>query len=365
VAIQLHVLEGVGIRTSRVGLMLIDNSYVYQGGPYDLEQLFRLEDVTWETRDFLASTAPQALADMRRVLKEDRAPNVNVGVHCTVPYQCPFYAHCHQDEPEHPIYQLPRISARVLKGMEGTGVRDIRDIPPGFTGLTGLQKRIRDCVISGQAYIAPGLAAELEGIKSPVRFLDFETISPALPLYAGTRPYQTVPFQWSLHMLGSDGGLGHRWFLHDDITDPRADFLAALLDEVGSQGAIVVYSSYEKSVLNQLALLFPRYESPLAELACRLFDLLPVIRDHCYHPDFRGSFSIKYVLPALVPDMSYASLEIQDGSAASFVFAQMIDPRTAAPQRGQIRQALLDYCGQDTLAMVRLFQTLRLMGNQG
>lgn len=125
-----------------------------------------------------------------------------------------------------------------------------------------------------------------------------------------------------------------------------------------------MYSSYEKTILNQLVQLFPQYKGPLSELMDRLFDLLPAIRNHCYHPDFRGSFSIKYVLPALVTEMNYAGLEIRDGAAASFAFAQMIYPTTEESQRRQVRHSLLEYCGQDTQAIVRLCQTLRSMSNQ-
>lgn len=363
VAIQLHVLEGLGIKVEQAGLLRIDNSYVYQGGSYDLEQLFRLEDVTEEAREFLGSTTPGALAEMWSVLNADSVPDVGIGSHCTTPYPCPFYGHCHQDEPEHPINQLPRIKAGVLKELDGSGIRDIREIPSGFAGLSGLQERVRDCVVSGQPYIGPGLGSELLGIKAPIHFLDFETFGPALPLYDSTRPYQTIPFQWSLHVLDSQDELHHQWFLHDDVSDPREAFVTGLLDAMAPQGSIVVYSPYEKTILNQLAQLFPEHEGSLTELVDRLFDLLPVIRDHCYHPEFRGSFSIKYVLPALVADMNYSSLEIQDGNAASFAFAQMIDPETEDPQRSEIAQALLDYCGQDTLAMVRLFQTLRSLSD--
>lgn len=191
--------------------------------------------------------------------------------------------------------------------------------------------------------------------------MDFETFGPALPLYAGTHPYETIPFQWSPHVMESAGGLRHHWFLHYDTTDPREALLTSLLEAVGTHGSTVVYSSYEKSVLNQLAQVFPQYTGTLSQLGDWLFDLLPVIRDHVYHPNFNGGFSLKHVLPALVADIDYDSLDIQDGNTASFAFAQIIDPATEEPRRRELRQAWLDYCGQDTLALVRMLQTLRYM----
>ena len=122
---------------------------------------------------------------------------------------------------------------------------------------------------------------------------------------------------------------------------------------------IVVYSSYEQTIIRQLAKEFPHHAEHLLALCDRLFDLLDIIRTHYYHPNFHGSYSIKAVLPALVPDMTYSDLEIRDGSNASAAFAQMIAPDTEEPELERIRSALLDYCQMDTLAMVRLLDTLQ------
>ena len=358
VAIQLHVLESSGIPVGKAYLMHVDNSYVYQGGSYNLTQLFRLTDVTGLARAFLASTAPQELAGMWYVLEQDDAPEIDIGPQCTKPYRCGFYGYCHRDEPEHSIEQLPRAGAQLLQGLRETGIRDIREIPSGYPGLSTMQQRVRDCVASGQPWASQDLSNALGGVEYPLHFLDFETFNPALPIYSGTRPYQVLPFQWSLHTWSSSGQLRHQSYLHDGDGDPRGSLAESLLEAIGSGGTIVVYSGYEETMVKQLAAAYPEQRGRLLSLTRRMFDLLKVLRAHYYHPDFHGSYSIKAVLPALVPEMTYSNLEIQDGSSASVAFAKMLRPDTGEPEHERIRTALLDYCRMDTEAMLRVFAML-------
>ncbi len=359
VAIQLHVLESSGVPVRKAYLLHIDNSYVFGGGPYDLAGLFRLSDVTGLVRAFLTSTVPEALAGMWRVLEQDDAPQIDTGPHCTKPYRCAFYGSCHQDEPEHSVEQLPWAGAKLLQELKQAGIKDIREIPSGYPGLSAIQRRVRDCVATGQPWASHDISTALRGVKYPVHFLDFETFNPALPVYPGTRPYQVVPFQWSLHTWSSSGQLSRQSYLHDGNGDPRRALATGLLEAIGPEGTIVVYSSYEETIVKKLATEYPEQRGRLLSLTNRMFDLLKVLRAHYYHPDFHGSYSIKAVLPALVPDMTYRNLEIQDGSNASTAFAKMIAPDTEEPERERIRNALLDYCQMDTMAMVRLLDTLQ------
>ena len=357
-AIQLHVVEGSRVPVRRVFLLHIDSSYVYEGGPYDLSKLFHLEDITDQARTFLASI-PGSLADMWEILHQDEAPKVEIGSQCTRPYQCQFYGHCRQDTPEHHIEQLPRAGTELIERLRAAGILDIRKIPPSFPTLSVNQQRVRDSVVSGRPYIGSELSAALARATYPLHFLDFETFNPGLPAYPGTRPYQVMPFQWSLHVRDSAGNLSHASFLHDGDGDPREAFSTSLLEAIGSEGSIVVYSNYEQTVIKRLAGEFPQYGEHLSALSDRLLDFLAIVRTHYYHPNFHGSYSIKAVLPALVPDTTYSDLEIRDGSHASAAFAQMIAPATEEPERERIRNALLDYCQMDTLAMVRLLDALQ------
>jgi len=357
-AIQLHVVEGSGIAVRKVFLVHIDNSYVYEGGPYDLSKLFHLEDVTDSARAYLSSI-PGSLADMWEMLHQDETPSVEIGSQCNRPYQCPFYGYCRQDSPEHHIEQLPRAKPELMERLRTAGILDISKIPPDFPTLSANQQRVRDAVVTRQPYVGSGLFVALAQATYPLHFLDFETFNPALPAYLGTRPYQIIPFQWSLHVRDSEGNLTHDSFLHDGDGDPRGTFATSLLDAIGPEGNIVVYSGYEQTVIKRLAEEFPQYRERLLALCDRLFDLLAVIRTHYYHPEFHGSYSIKSVLPALVPGLTYSDLEIRDGSNASVAYGQMISSDTEAPERERIRDALLAYCKMDTLAMIRLLDTLQ------
>ncbi|MDA0988438.1 MAG: DUF2779 domain-containing protein [Chloroflexi bacterium] len=359
-AIQLHVLEGSGVPIGKTFLMHIDNTYVYQGGDYDLDKLFRLEDITDQARSYLQSV-PGSLAAMWEALHLDETPPIEIGPQCTRPYRCAFYNYCHKSLPEHHIEQLPRAKPEFIDKLRAAGIQDIGDIPPDFPGLSANQQRVRNAVATGRPYVGPELADALSQATYPLHFLDFETFNAALPAYVGTRPYQVIPFQWSLHVQDSSGALSNISFLHDGSDDPREAFTRSLLDAIGPQGTILVYSSYEQTIIWQLADLFPQYQERLSALPGRFLDLLALVRAHFYHPNFHGSYSIKAVLPALDPDLTYSDLDIQDGSLASIYFAKMIAPDTQAHERERLRNALIRYCERDTLAMVHVLAALQSM----
>ena len=358
VAVQIHVLEGSEVRVGRAYLMHINNNYVYEGGPLDLNQFFSLSDVTDASREFLLNEVPGDLQLMWDALRQDVAPDVENGPHCKSPYRCPFYGNCHRDQTENPLEELPRLSGSTLQALQTAEIHDISNIPVDFSGLTGIQQRIRDCVVTGNPFIGPDLATRLGEIGSPSTFMDFETFNPAIPLYAGTRPYQIIPFQWSIHIRDETGHLSHAEFLNDDNEDPRERFIKTLLGAVPQDGPIVVYSGYEQTIMRQLAEQFPYYAERLDALCGRTFDLLKLIRENYYHPQFHGSNSIKSVLPALVPSLSYSDLGVQDGGAASIAYARMIDDATSISDKVQTKEQLLAYCARDTEAMIKIIDKL-------
>ena len=201
------------------------------------------------------------------------------------------------------------------------------------------------------------LQAQLASLKEPVRYLDFETFAPAIPRFAGTRPYDAIPFLFSVHVERNGGTLEHIDQLHEGSDDPRPRLAERLLDALGRTGTICTYSNYERRVLRDLAAALPERAAALGAIQDRLFDLLPLVRNNYYHPAFRGSFSIKGVLPALVPESGYDDLSIADGQTAAARYVGALGSADSAERRRTFEE-LRAYCERDTLAMVELRRAL-------
>jgi predicted RecB family nuclease len=356
VAVQYHVLCRAGLSINRAGILHLNNQYVYDGHHRDLRQLFSFSDLTDEV---LAGQEEirSKLARLKEMLVETGAPEIQPSRHCKTPHPCEFWEHCTRDMPEFWVMQLAGISEKKLNELAALGVDDIRHIPGGFV-LTQLQERIRGCVVNRKEYVERELAGELMDVEYPVYFLDFETISPAIPRYAGTRPYETIPFQWSVHILHEGGVLEHHEYLCVEDKDPREEFTGRLLEVIGHKGTIFVYTAYEKGILNALAECLPQYDDRLLHAAARVRDLHALIKAHYYHPQFHGSFSLNAVLPVVVPSMSYDNLAIQEGQQASVDYLRMLDPATPGEAREKIKGDLLVYCAHDTLALVKIREEL-------
>lgn len=351
VAIQAYVLSGSGVHLTGLELMHINNGYIYAEGNLDLGKLFLREDVTKEVASRQAEI-PARLAAMREALRASAAPTIEPDHHCFEPFDCPFWDHCTQAKPARWVFYLPG-RKRTFRELVTRGIQTIDDIPAGFT-LTGIQQRMKDNV----EWVGPGLMAELESVRYPIHHVDFETFMPAVPRYPNTTPYQTIPFQWSNHVVTSAGQVRHEEYLCTGREDPREELARTLIESVGTKGTICVYSGYERRILTELADALPRLKPELERIVERLWDLLPVIRAHYYHPGFNGSFSMKSVLPALVPSLDYGDLEIQEGGMASLQYHRMVFEVTDEAEQARIRVALLKYCDRDTLAMVELRKVL-------
>ena len=263
-----------------------------------------------------------------------------------------------EPQAEYPVQWLPGALRKELKTLiEHDGVIDMRHIADEL--LNEHQQRVKAHTLAGTTYFdGPGAAADLSSHKLPALFLDFETIQFAVPIWKGTRPYQQIPFQFSLHRLGRNGSLEPQSFLDLSGNDPSKGFAEALIGACGERGPVFVYNAgFETARIRELAERFPRLKRSLLDINERVVDLLPVARHRYYHPSQQGSWSIKKVLPVVAPDLSYADLDgVQDGGMAMKAFMEATANQTAASRKTQIKQQLLDYCALDTLAMVRLWQ---------
>jgi len=356
-AIQYWVLTGAGIKINQAGILTLNRDYVYQGDDYDAQALFKFNDLKADARA-KQSEVTEKVEELQAVLRMKMAPDIDIGEHCSAPYDCPFWEHCTEgmETLDNPITDLPNLSQKKKILLADLGVDVIEGIPCDFK-LTEQQAHVVDCVVNNRAWASGELGRVLTRVEYPVHHLDFEAINPALPLYAGTHPFDAVPFQWSDHVESKNGGVEHREFLHEGSDDPRPAFVESLLENLGSKGTIFIWGSYEIMRMNELATEFPKQTKALAAATKRCVDMCQLVRKHYYHPGFHGSFSIKSVLPAVVPKMSYKGLDIQDGEAAGRAFMQAragTDPR----EHRRILQALRQYCGMDTAGVVAIRQKL-------
>jgi predicted RecB family nuclease len=364
-AMQAWTLEGAGLRVRSVNVVHLNNTYVWDGGEYDLAALFTVEDVTAMAREFMPQVGP-TLARFQQMLGGPE-PDVMIGRQCTNPYTCDFVAYCHAALPEaHPITALPALSDEVLHALLRAGITSIADVPETFPGLSAQQREVVALGKRGEPLVdSTALAAELHNLAWPVRHLDFETVMPALPLWPGTRPYQAVPFQYSLHVHHADGRIEHRQYLHEGTDDPRRPLAERLLADLGSEGSILHYSAYEKTHLRALRDALPDLAPAFDAVLGRLVDLLPIVRRHMRHPLAAGSASIKQVLPAWCPDLTYDGLPIADGQTASVRYLRVLRGDVDDAEAASVRADLERYCALDTLAMSRLLEEmLRLSRNE-
>ena len=353
-AVQAWVHLQSGYPLSGIALAHIDNTFVY-GGDGDYGGLLFENDLSEQVFDLLP--AVPVWVEQAREAIAGPLPQVSVGAHCTKPYACPFLQVCWpvrgEDGVQYPVSGLggdkKKLGTWVMRGL-----RDIRDVPASEITAES-QQRIHRVTREGRAELLPGARAFVEQLPYPRFYLDFETIGPAIPIWAGTRPYQALAFQWSCHIERAPSLLDHAEFLDLSGKPPMRDLAEALIRALESDGPVLMYTSYERSVIEGLAALYPDLAAPLEALVERLVDLYPVTRTHYYHPDMLGSWSIKAVLPTIAPDMDYATLEdIHEGTEASAAYLEAIQPSTSPERKEALRGSLLNYCRHDTEAMVRL-----------
>ncbi|MHB1135998.1 MAG: DUF2779 domain-containing protein [Coriobacteriia bacterium] len=357
-AVQAYAVEGSGLTLRTINIMHIDTSYVYGGGSYDLESLFTIKDITSDAREYMQQV-PATMLRLQGML-DGAEPAMRIGSRCTSPYPCDFAAYCRAFLPAaHPLTDLPRIQDSQMHSLLDAGVLSIVDVPDDYPGLTPMQREAVAVVKDGEPHVdRPALERDLRGLRWPVYHLDFETIAPALPLWPGTRPYQTIPFQYSVHVEHEDGGLEHREYLHRGGDDPRPEVARRLIADLGMSGSVVHYTRYERTQLEALADALPGYAPALEAIVDRLFDLEPVIRNNTRHPASAGRSSIKMVLPAWCPDCSYAGMAIADGQTASVRYLRVMRGVADQEEAETTFRDLVDYCGLDTYAMVRLLREM-------
>lgn len=353
-AIQKYVLTEVGLCIRSVSLMHINTQTCFFP---NLDNLFTLTDITAEV-DHLLPEIRTKICQFRTLLSGALEPTLVIGKHCAHPNPCSFKADCWQHIPDLSIFTIPRLDWKKKDALIAQGILHILDLPPGYP-LSDNQRSYVDSISANQPIInREAIANSLAQLEYPIHFFDFEAQNPAIPRFDGLKPYEQFPFQYSCHILQADGSVKHCEYLHTDQSDPRPSLIAALTTDIASTGSVIVYhKSFEASLLRKLAQDFPQYAPELEAIANRLWDLEDVFKYHYKHPSFRGSTSIKNVLPVLVPSLSYKSLSVQRGDQAQTIWESMIgcsDPI----EKQRLIDDLCAYCRLDTLAMVEIYREL-------
>lgn len=359
-ALQYYVLSGWGLKIKSFNIIYINNQYIRKG-ELNLKDFFSVDPVLKIILP-MQKEIEENIIRLKKVLARKNIPKINIGVHCHNPYACGFFNYCRKHIPENSIFDFSGMHLSKKYELYDKGIISLDDVPRDYP-MNAKNKLQLEAYKSGKKIIdIEGIKSFLSGLNYPFYYLDFESFQSAVPLYDNTKPYQQVPFQFSLHIHKSkDSNLEHKEFLAETGEDPRPKFIKQLLNATKGKGDIIVYNkAFEKSRMEELARDFPEFKDELQERIGRLKDLMiPFQKKYFYSPEMKGSYSIKVVLPALVPEMNYDNLEINEGGLAAIAF-NGLQYETDLMKIADIRQQLLEYCKMDTLAMVKILERLRI-----
>ena len=357
IALQRYAFDGAGYDIRRSILMHLKRDYIRRG-ELDPQKMFLLEDCTDWALSRMAGIAAH-MTFLLEIVNQPDEPSVPIGRHCRSPFECDYMGYCWQHVPDYSVFNV--FGGAKLDGLLAAGVLDLSDLPAGFP-LTERQEIDVHAYRNRSTHVDRyGIDSFLSTLKYPLYYLDYETIFPAIPLFDDSSPFQQIPFQFSLHIQDKKGGeLTHIEFLHTEMTDPRPDFVAALVEHGGTEGSVIVYNmGFESRINRELSASFPRHAAALEKINSRMVDLLVPFRSrHLYHYKMTGSASIKSVLPAFVPDLTYDALAISDGGMASLNYLKCLGDRVSDDAQRKIHEALRQYCKMDTYAEARLLEVL-------
>lgn len=358
-ALQYYLLKNSGINIKDFFIVHINNQYVRQD-QIDINQLFIKKSILAKIIE-LQDSIPEKIQQLKSVIQKMECPSIDIGLQCNDPYPCDFIGYCWKNIPKPSIFDIANLKATKKFELYSKGLIEFEDIPKDYS-LNQNQWQQVECELEKETIVLKSeINKFISEFKYPLGFLDFETFQLAIPSFKNSRPYQQIVFQYSLHKRNSKNDpLGHLEFISEtDGTDPRIPFIEKLLSDCRSLETILVYNiGFEKGRLSELANDFPGYSNEIQNIIDRLKDLMIPFRERWYYaPAMNGSYSIKVVLPALLPEFHYNDLEIKDGSTASNVFSSMIQGTFKGDSK-KTKTALLEYCKLDTLAMVKILEKL-------
>jgi hypothetical protein len=345
------VAERGGLKISESTLILISKDFRLG---MSNDRLFERKDHTDEVQERVALFKPY-WDTVEEATRAPSKPNPKLRFTCK---KCELFTQCIGAGIKNHIFEIPRLSQKKYDELAKRGIVSVKDIPDSFE-LTEIQSLVRECVKKNQPAIGPELMKFLGNLSWPVYYLDFETVATAVPLYPDIAPYEALPVQYSVHKCPGPGrNVEHYEFLSDPSRDCRKELAENLIETLGDASSIVVYGTIEKTMLSNLANACPAFSGEINSLIGRIVNLERIVSTGFSHPDFHGSTSMKKVLPALVPEISYDPLEIRDGNSATAAFAYLALGRYKGEKADEVKKNLKAYCAQDTLALYRVQQRL-------
>ena len=363
-SIQYYVLKNLGFTIKTANVVHINNEYV-RGDELDLNELFSIVNITDEVEE-LQNDIPSILQTFENYLSDKtNEPDIDIGSHCKKPYECDAKVYCwnvQRNIPEYSIFNIFNLGSKKQVELYAQGIINIEDIPDDFDMTTNQAQAVQNYKSKETHINKEQIKDFVDTLTYPIYHLDFETFQQAIPQYKGLKPFEQIPFQYSLHIEHKDGTLEHKEFLAQDGIDPREQISKRLVEEIPTDVTVLAYNmSFEKGVIKRLASSFEELSSHLLSINDNMKDLMvPFQKKYYVTPDMNGSYSIKYVLPALVPKFAKAYKEldgVQNGSQAMNAFANL--SKLDEISKEKIRTSLLVYCKLDTLAMVNIFEVLR------
>lgn len=357
-ALQYYVISNLGMKVKDFSIIYINNQYV-RNGSLNLEELFISESVL-ELILPLQKTVRQNVEKFKKMLIRKKMPNIDIGEHCHNPYTCAFFDYCRKHIPENSIFDFSGMHLTKKYELYREGIISLDDVPLDYP-LNKNNVLQLDVYRSGKPLVdKKSIRNFLSDLNYPLYFMDFETFQPAVPLFDNSKPYQQIPFQYSVFLKKDmKSEIEHFEFLAEPGDDPRRRFIENLLRVTKGKGDVIVYNkTFEITRLKEIARDFPEYTDEIEKLISRIKDLMvPFQKKYYYAPEMKGSYSIKAVLPALVPELSYDELEINEGGLASIAY-ESLQTETDLMFIAEIKQQLLEYCKLDTLGMVRILEQL-------
>lgn len=347
------IVIGKNIKLNKIYIVTLNKDYILEDS-LNINALFKKNDVTEKVKDLISETESK-MNEALHVINLDSSKYIE---NCLKPDKCPCLDLCHPNLPGKSIFNIPLLNSKKARELLDSKIFEIKDIPLSFE-LSAKQKLIANVIRSGLPHLnKEGLKKFLDTLIYPLHFLDYETYPLAVPVYKGYKPYQHMVFQYSLHIVGDDKNIEHKEHLEIENCDPSVSLLAKLKDDIGSVGSVIVWNkTFEFERNKDMAGLYPEHKDFLDDVNSRMIDLADFInKEHYIHPDFLGSWSIKHVLPVMVPELSYKDLKVNKGDLAMLAWWELIHTSDKSKAKD-----LLEYCCLDTMAMVKIWEKLNLL----